>query len=155
MAFPPGFAGSRTDSPGDVMWGIEVPQCPVAGLSIEMMGHLVQVGQVGQVGGVVDTEWHSQGKMVGHRFARLEGFAARLVGEKAQDYDLRYTARLQGVGEVGPVNSGQFLGTRGQSRPLMGLELWIQPKGEDTTPTPVPPFQSWLSSAKASARGGR
>jgi hypothetical protein len=91
------------------------------GLGLEYMGHLEGIG---------DTKFVTTGQFVGTRgqSRRLEGFAMRLTGAQAVDYQLFYQCSLAGLGASEILSGPQFCGTRGQSRALEAIRVWIVAK---------------------------
>jgi uncharacterized protein YjdB len=71
-----------------------------------------------------------EGTFVGTRWQslRLEGFAIKLVGIYAWQYNVFYQAHLQNFGDTGVYKNGEFCGTRGQARRVEALRVWIAPK---------------------------
>lgn len=94
---------------------------PVAGLNLEYMAH---------VDGMGDLPWLEAGKLAGERgkARRLEGFAIRLTGPQAVNYDVFYTAHVQNRGDLPVYSNGAYCGTRNQSLRVEGMKVWIQPK---------------------------
>lgn len=88
------------------------------GLTVEYMAHIEGRG---------DTHWHSNGALVGNQGGgRIEGFAVRLSGPAAGQFDVKYYGHVEGQGDTPVVSGGQFIGTRGQSRRCEGLAVWLE-----------------------------
>jgi hypothetical protein len=113
------FVGTRGQGQLEAMELRFEPAVP--GLQLEMMCHVQGVG---------NTHWLPAGELCATpgQARRLEGFALRLAGPRAADYDVTYLCHPRGQNDIGPVHNGDFCGTRGQSRPLEGLYVWVSPK---------------------------
>ena len=72
---------------------------------LEYFAHLQDIG---------DTDYVSQGTFVGTRgeSRRLEGFAIRVAGKDAHEYDVFYSAHLQDDGDTAEFKNDEFCGTR-------------------------------------------
>lgn len=94
---------------------------PIPGLNIQYMAN---------VSGIGDTPWLDAGKLAGERgqVRRLEGFAIRLTGPQAANYDVFYTAHVQNRGDLPVYSNGAYCGTRNESLRVEGMKVWIQPK---------------------------
>jgi hypothetical protein len=102
--------------------GFEIdPASAWSDLGVEAMGHVQDHG---------DTAWVPAGTFVGTRgeSRRLEGFAVRLTGAQAKDYDVLYQAHLAGTGDTRVYRNGEFCGTRGESRAIEAIRIWIAHK---------------------------
>jgi hypothetical protein len=101
----------------------------VSGLSFRYFAHLQGIG---------DTEFVREGNFVGtvNEDRRLEGISIELVGPNAGEYDVFYMAfqgvsrsgQAGGIGDTPMFSNGQFCGTRGESRALAGIKVFIQRK---------------------------
>jgi hypothetical protein len=56
---------------------------------------------------------------------RVEGFAIRLTGSRAKEYNIHYFGHLANIGDTRPYSDGEFCGTRGESRACEGLRVWL------------------------------
>jgi hypothetical protein len=65
---------------------------------------------------------------------RIEGFAIRLTGSQASKYDVFYQSHVEGIGNTARVGNSQFSGTRGQSRRVEAISVWVQPKPQPGKP---------------------
>lgn len=90
---------------------------------LEYSCHLQDIGDVtvsrassSQAGGFCGTRGQSR---------RLEAFSIKVVGRRADKYDVYYECHLQDIGDVGPFKNGALCGTTGQSRRLEALRIWI------------------------------
>lgn len=94
---------------------------PIPGLNLEYMAH---------VSGIGDTPWLEAGKLAGERgkARRIEGFAVRLTGVQAANYDVFYTAHVQNMGDLPVYSNGAYCGTRNQALRVEGIKVWIEPK---------------------------
>lgn len=93
----------------------------IPGLNLEYMAH---------VSGIGDTPWLETGKLAGERgkARRIEGFAVRLAGIQAANYDVFYTAHVQNMGDLPVYSNGSYCGTRNQALRVEGIKVWIEPK---------------------------
>ena len=145
MASPASPLGLRVPldlnrGPDGVIHSLRVISAPVINVSIELMIHQQDRG---------DTRWYPQGQLVGDVSGpplRVEGVAARLVGHDAGLYDLSYTVDSASIRPTAIAHNGVFLGTRGQSRPLRGVEMWVQLK-RTLPPLAAAPFMPVASPA--------
>ncbi|NES89380.1 hydrogenase [Okeania sp. SIO2B9] len=94
---------------------------PIPGLKLEYMAHVSEIG---------DTPWLEAGKLAGERgkARRIEGFAIRLTGIQAANYDVFYTAHVQNMGDLPVYSNGAYCGTRNQALRVEGIKVWIEPK---------------------------
>ncbi|MDY7005656.1 MAG: hydrogenase [Cyanobacteriota bacterium] len=94
---------------------------PIPGLNLEYMAHVSEIG---------DTPWLEAGKLAGERgkARRIEGFAVRLKGIQAANYDVFYTAHVQNMGDLPVYSNGAYCGTRNQALRVEGIKVWIEPK---------------------------
>jgi hypothetical protein len=96
-------------------WAVPVPQ-----LGLEYMVHIQNFG---------DTAYMPNGTMGGsNQVRRIEGFAIKLTGAAKDFYTVQYQASPAGLGDTGVCSDGLFCGTRGESRALLGLRVWINAK---------------------------
>ncbi|NES70714.1 MAG: hydrogenase, partial [Okeania sp. SIO2D1] len=93
----------------------------IPGLNLEYMAHVSDIG---------DTPWLEAGKLAGERgkARRIEGFAVRLTGIQAGNYDVFYTAHVQNMGDLPVYSNGAYCGTRNQALRVEGIKVWIEPK---------------------------
>jgi len=92
----------------------------IHGADLEYMAHIANKG---------DTHWHRNGQQVGHQGGeRIEGFAVRLVGHAASQFDVKYFGHVEGSGDSPVGSNGAFVGTKGQSKRLEGLAVWLEPR---------------------------
>ncbi|GGA55595.1 hydrogenase [Okeania sp. KiyG1] len=94
---------------------------PIPGLNLEYMAHVSEIG---------DTPWLEAGKLAGERgkSRRIEGFAVRLTGIQAANYDVFYTAHVQNMGDLPVYSNGAYCGTRNQALRVEGIKVWIESK---------------------------
>lgn len=92
-----------------------------AGLRLEYMCHLQDLG---------DQPFAAAGNFCGTRgqSRRLEGFAIRLTGPRALDYDVIYQCRVEGSEPLSISMNGAYCGTRHASRKLEAMNVWILPR---------------------------
>ena len=93
----------------------------IPGLNLEYMAHVSDIG---------DTPWLEAGKLAGERgkARRIEGFAVRITGIQAANYDVFYTAHVQNMGDLPVYSNGAYCGTRNQALRVEGIKVWIEPK---------------------------
>ncbi|NEN89248.1 MAG: hydrogenase [Okeania sp. SIO3H1] len=93
----------------------------IPGLNLEYMAHVSDIG---------DTPWLEAGKLAGERgkARRIEGFAVRITGIQAGNYDVFYTAHVQNMGDLPVYSNGAYCGTRNQALRVEGIKVWIEPK---------------------------
>jgi uncharacterized protein YjdB len=85
------------------------------------MAHVAQKG---------DLAWVRNGQYAGTRGESLavEGFAMRLSGPEATNYELTYSAHVQNIGDVPPQSNGSYCGTRGRGLKVEGLTVYLRKK---------------------------
>ena len=90
----------------------------VPGLRMQYFAHVQDHG---------DTAWSSDGQFVGTRDEgrRIEGFAIRLTGPSARNYDVEYTAYVQDKGDQPLAKNGEFCGTRGGGLRVESMRIRI------------------------------
>jgi uncharacterized protein YjdB len=110
------FAGTRGQS--RKIEGFELRLNPsVKDLGIEYTCHAANVG---------DMPWQSSGFLGSRGQSRdLQGFAVRLTGPAASHYTVQYMAHLANKGDVPAQGDGAYVGTKGESRPMEGMHVWI------------------------------
>jgi len=113
-------------SPGMRVEGIAI-NTTIKDLEIWYMGHIQEKG---------DTPWRKNGEYIGTRGQqrRLEGFSVKLNGPAAQNYDVKYYARLHDLSLSPTMSNGMFVGTRGESKSMSGLAVWLESKIPNTEP---------------------
>jgi uncharacterized protein YjdB len=90
------------------------------GLEIEYMAHVENRG---------DTHWHRNGQPIGHAGGgRIEGFAVRLSGPAAGQFDVKYYGHIENQGDTPVASNGSYVGTRGQSKRCEGIAVWLEPR---------------------------
>ena len=91
------------------------------GISLEYMAHLEGYGDTRWTSGYVGTRGESR---------RLEGFAIRMKGVNASKYSVWYEAHLQGgyTSNTFLQKDGAFCGSRGQSRRVEAIRIYITHK---------------------------
>ena len=52
----------------------------------------------------------------------------KLDGGIEVEYGVLYECHVEGIGDMGPFKDGLFCGTRGQSRRVEAILVWIQPR---------------------------
>ena len=87
-----------------------------SGVSIKYMCHIEDIG---------DSWWMSGGNDCGTRgeSRRLEGFAIKLEGNNANNYNIIYRCHIQDSGDSGFYYDGEYCGTKGQSKRIESI--WI------------------------------
>ena len=87
-------------------------------LIVEYKGHIQNLG---------DTDWVQERTFMGTwgRSLALEGVMFRLTGSPSSKYQINYLARLGESEWTSICRNGEFCGTRGQSKPITGLRIWI------------------------------
>jgi uncharacterized protein YjdB len=75
-----------------------------------------------------DTDWVTGNTFVGTRGQNrpLEGFAIKLIGDRASNLSVKYTAHVEGIGDMRTFSDGEFCGTRGQARRVEGILVRIE-----------------------------
>ncbi|NET29907.1 hydrogenase [Okeania sp. SIO1I7] len=114
------YAGTRGQGFRVEAFQIDIePSIP--GLNLEYMAHVSDIG---------DTPWLEAGKLAGERgkARRIEGFAVRITGIQAGNYDVFYTAHVQNMGDLPVYSNGAYCGTRNQALRVEGIKIWIEPK---------------------------
>jgi uncharacterized protein YjdB len=86
---------------------------------LEYFAHVQEIG---------DTAWVSQGDFVGTRGQgkRLEGFAIRVAGKDAREYNVYYSAHVQDVGDTVEYKNGDFCGTRGEAKRVEAIFIRLE-----------------------------
>jgi len=112
------FAGLRYQ--GKRLEGFSLQlSCLFNGINIEYMA---------QQDNMRDSPWRSSGQFVGSRgkSRKLYGFAVRLTGPGAGQYNVKYMAHI--AGQDSPVfSNGMYCGGHGPA-PLEGFRIWVEPK---------------------------
>jgi hypothetical protein len=127
---PDKLAGSRHPKAGQVDGFTMSINTPIAGVDMEYAC---------QLGGVAST-WLPQGtvcsahnKPPGLRPIvyppppAVDGFAIRLTGKAASQYDVLYLCDSVGPGDTNILRNGAFCGTRSPTRPLAATAVWLKP----------------------------
>ncbi|MBB3455225.1 hypothetical protein FHT86_003524 [Rhizobium sp. BK313] len=93
----------------------------VPNLSLQYMCHLQNIG---------DTPWYSEGQFCGTRgqSRRMEGFAIRLTGAPADEFDVSYQCHIAKQGDSQTFYNGQFCGTRGLGRSVESVDIVVTHK---------------------------
>jgi hypothetical protein len=56
----------------------------------------------------------------------LEGFGIRVAGHEANEYNVYYSAHLEGSGDTAEFKNGDFCGTRGESRRVEAIFVRLE-----------------------------
>ncbi|RDU99878.1 hypothetical protein [Trinickia dinghuensis] len=101
--------------------GYEIKFTAPAGLGLLCMAHVSDRGDIG---------WFKDGEFVGGRGQKqpLQGFAIKLTGENAAQYEIRYMAYQHNGAQTGWAKNGEFCGTRGQNMALDAIVVKLVPK---------------------------
>ena len=112
------FAGSRGQHKRLEAFRLSISP-PIPGLRMLYMAHIERRG---------DTPWVPEGERVGTwgESLRLEGFAVKLYGSRAPEFDVIYMAHLERRGDTEIHSNGEFCGTRGESRRVEGMLVRVQ-----------------------------
>lgn len=112
------FGGTRGQS--RQIEGFELRLNPsLPGLGIEYSCHAANVGDMPFTSGFQGSRGASR---------RIEGFSIRLTGPLSAKYSVRYMAHLAGKGDTAECADGAYCGTKGESRQMEGLRVWVVPK---------------------------
>lgn len=102
--------------------GLQITELPYKqGVECYLNGHVQNLSDVNQ----------NQSGYVGTRGCklRLEGFSITLIGENSMNYDVEY--RVHSQTEWSPwISTGYYAGTRGESKPINGIEIFMKMKPE-------------------------
>jgi len=90
---------------------------PIAGVTLEYMTHVGFAGDMNWVEGGIRSEGHG-----------VQGFAIRLKGERADEYDVMYKAHLWTHSDTPWVRNGEYCGTKGLGGSVQGLIVRVVPK---------------------------
>jgi len=76
---------------------------------------------------VGDMPWQAGGTFIGSRGQgrQIEGFAIRLTGPRASQFNVHYNAHIENVGDVPAVSNGAYCGTKGQGKQIEGITVWF------------------------------
>jgi len=112
------FAGTRGQK--RQMEGFELRLNPsLPGLGIEYACHAANVGDMPYTSGF-------QGSRGAGR--RIEGISVRLTGPLSAKFSVRYIVHMADKGDSAECADGAYCGTKGESRQIEGIHVWVVPK---------------------------